>query len=187
MISRQTLEWRGKTGMNDRLLRKTVATMLLLLLVLPMVSILNIIPTYALPVDLTPDYAKAGATIDILSFNIVGPPGGTTLTSVTVAYTGNDLADLSWAAVYVYDGVSWTLFGWAWAASFSGTPPTTTISGSYFIGEGVTATVKLTFKLSSNPTHGDIVDGKIVTYGLTAPPGDGTDAPPIDPEGRNHN
>jgi len=29
------LEWRGKTGMNDRLLRKTVATTLILLLVLP--------------------------------------------------------------------------------------------------------------------------------------------------------
>jgi hypothetical protein len=178
----------GRFAMSKtRILNKAVTTTLILLLTLSMLGIFasNIGTVNATAYDLTPEYAKAGATIDILNFTIVGPTGGTTLTSVTVAYTGTALEDLSHASVYVSTdgGASWTLFGWAWAASFTGSPLATTITGSYTIGEDVTATVKLTFKLSSNPTHGDTVDGEIVTYGLTVPPGDGTDAPPIDPAG----
>ena len=164
---------------------KIAAATLILLLVLPMLGIFKVMPVHATAYDLTPEYAKAGATIDILNFTIVGPTGGTTLTSVTVAYTGTNLTDLSYASVYVSTdgGASWALFGWAWAAIFTGTLPTATISGSYSIGEGVNATVKLTFKLSSTSRHGHTVDGKVTTYGLTVPPGDGTDAPPIDPAG----
>jgi hypothetical protein len=172
---------------ETRILNKTVTTTLIFLLTLSMLGVLasHIKPVHATPYDLTPDYAKAGAIIDILNFTIVGPTDGTTLTSVTVAYTGTNLTDLSYASVYVSTdgGAHWALFGWAWAASFSGTPPTTTISGSYFIGEDVKATVKLTFRLSSTPTHGHTVDGKVTTYTLTCPPGDGTDSPPIDPDG----
>ena len=172
---------------ETRILSKTVTTTLIFLLTLSMLGVLAsyIKPVHATPYDLTPDYAKAGAIIDILNFTIVGPTGGTTLTSVTVAYTGTDLTDLSYASVYVSTdgGAHWALFGWAWAASFSGTLPTTTISGTCSIGEGVKATVKLTFKLSSTPKHGDTVDGKVTTYTLTYPPGDGTDSPPIDPAG----
>jgi|GEM_PF-4209293 len=129
--------------------------------------------------DLTPDYAKAGATIPILSFNIIGPTGGTTLTSVTIQYTGTNLADLSYAAVYVDN----TLFGWIWSTGLTGTPPTGTITGSYTINEGVNATVTLKFTLKSTAVENHTVDGNVTNYVLTNPPAEGTDAPPIDPAG----
>ncbi|MEM2873692.1 MAG: Ig-like domain-containing protein, partial [Nitrososphaerales archaeon] len=169
--------------------KKTISTAIISLFIISMLSVFATVPLVpiasAAPLeDLTPDYAKAGATIDILSFDIVGPAGGTTLTSVTIAYTGDALTDLSWAAIYIStDGGPWTLFGWIWAASLTGTPPTGTITDSYLIGAGKTATVKLTFTLSGTAAHGHTVDGKVTTYTLTIPPGGGTDVPPIDPAG----
>lgn len=166
--------------------KKTISTAIISLFIISMLSIFATVPLASAVVsDLTPTYAKAGSTIDILSSYIVGPAGGTTLTSVTIAYTGTSLADLSWAAIYVSTdgGVTWTLFGWVWAASLTGTPPTGTITPSTgtFIGECATAMVKLAYTLSTGAVHGRYVDGRVTTYTLSMPPGVGTDVPPIDP------
>jgi uncharacterized protein (DUF2237 family) len=158
---------------------KTAVATLILLLVLPTLAVFNVIPVHAVVKDLTPDYAKKGATVDILSFNIVGPTGGTTLYSVTIEYTGTSLGDISYAAVYV-DG---TLFGLVYRTAFDPTTKTATVTGSYVIGEGVSATVKLVFKLSTTALENNMVDGKIVDYLLSVEGAAGTDLPPIDPAG----
>jgi hypothetical protein len=156
---------------------------IILLMVLPMLAVFNVMPVYAAPTvkDLTPDYAKAGSTIDILEFEIVGPTGGATLTAVTVDYTGSTIDDVAYTMVYVSAPpyTVWTLFGW------SGFFPTDhqEISGSYSIPESVKVKVKLTITLKGNAIHGHTVDAMISDYTITAPPGSGSDIPPIDPGG----
>jgi hypothetical protein len=105
MISRQTLEWRGKTGMNDRLLRKTVATTLILLLVLPTLGliapvmaqlprIVSITPTIGPPnttVEVSLDNLTVGTTyrlyLDMDGDGLVDDPGDSLLLTLTAEAT----------------------------------------------------------------------------------------------------
>ncbi len=80
--------------------KKKILIAIISLFVLSMLATVPLALATGTPVDLTLDYAKAGDTINMLSFNIVGPAGGTTLTSVSIAYTGTNLTDLSWARVW---------------------------------------------------------------------------------------
>jgi len=106
--------------------------------------------------DLTPDRAKPGATIDILSWDIVGPSGGTTLTAVDVGFNGTDTEDVEYALIYVNSTLFQTLYG-----------PVGTMWGTYFIPEGVKVTVKLVFQIDDAAVHGHTVDGKINFYTMT--------------------
>jgi hypothetical protein len=171
---------------KTRILNKTVTTTLIFLLALSMLGVLASIRVQASPAeDLTPDYAKAGATLDILYFVVVGyNPGGTILTSVTVDYTGTSVEDVLYMAVYVslppYS--NWTFFGWG---GYIVDPDAEVITGSYTIPAGVAAHVKLTIVLKSTAIEEHIVDAKITDYDVTFnPPGSGSDIPPIDPSAK---
>jgi hypothetical protein len=146
---------------------------LLLALMLSMLILFLPMQVGAIELDLTPDFARENVIIDILSFNIVGPENGTIFTSVTIEYTGeNWVTDVEYAIILVNDDIYGTLYG------FPGT-----IFGDYPIAENENATVKLQFKISNTPTHGNQVDGKITSYTLTNPGAPGTDIPPINPPG----
>jgi len=126
----------------------------------------------AVVVDLTPYYAKPGEAVPILSWNIVGPAGGATFRKATIDYTGDDPFDVDHANLYINDILVETMYG-----------PEGEFNPEYFIGEGLTITVKLEFVLSTTAVHGNHVDGKVVFYTMFPTGAPGTDTQPIDPEG----
>jgi len=130
----------------------------------------------AVVVDLTPDYAKPGATIDVLSWEIVGPSGGTTLTAVSIGFNGTDSDDVEYAMIYVTNTTNTILYQTLYG-------PIGTVWDSYVIPEGENVTVTLVFQIDDDAAHGNEVDGKIVFYTMTKPGGSGTDPQPIDPDG----
>jgi len=122
--------------------------------------------------NLAPEYAKPGDTIDILSWNIVGPTGGVYLQKINIGYKGDDVNDVLWANVYVNYDIYQTLYG-----------PEGFMIKDHYIPEGETAIVKLEFQLRDTAVHGNHVDGYIIDFALSKPGGSGTDPKPIDPIG----
>jgi len=158
---------------SKRTKQRTFAILIALLMMLSLVA------NVRAEEDLTPDYAKPGDNVPILSFEIVGPEGGTTLTSVYVAYTGTDTADVKSAEILVDSNPFGTYTG-------DFVPPCIIPSadpGGYPIPEGVTVTVILRLELMDSAADGHEVDGKVSAYTTSNSFGVGTDDAPIDPEG----
>ena len=122
--------------------------------------------------DLTPEYAKPGDTIDILSWNIVGPAGGTNIVNVDWRYDGTEIDDVFCAQILLNDVVYRTIYLLA-----------PIDMGYYPIAAGEDVKVTLRFKIADGAEHGHLVDGYIQAYTLTVEGALGTDGQPIDPSG----
>ena len=142
------------------------------LLIALMMILSSIASASAVIVDLTPDYAKSGALIDVLSWDIYGPPGNTSLSQITFRYNGTNVNDLNYTQFYAND----TLLGTVYLVGAVNFYPT------YKIPENTKVTITMKFKISDTASHGNIVDGYIENYVLSKPGGSGTDGP-ADPAG----
>ena len=60
--------------------------------------------------DLTPDYRRAGSLIDVLSWDIYGPPGNTSLTQIQFKYNGTTPTDMNFTQFYANSTLLGTVY-----------------------------------------------------------------------------
>ena len=60
--------------------------------------------------DLTPDYRKAGSLIDVLSWDIYGPVGGTNMSQIQFKYSGTTPTDMNYTQFYANDTLLATVY-----------------------------------------------------------------------------
>jgi len=130
-------------------------------------------PTNAIVKDLTPDYRKAGSVIDVLSWDIYGPSGGTELTQITFWYSGTDPADMEYVQFLANNTLLKTVYQEGAFLIIPGQP----------ILEGEMVNITMRIKIHDDGQHGNFVDGYIENYVLTYPGASGTDYIPANPAG----
>jgi len=123
--------------------------------------------------DLTPDYRPAGSLIDVLSWEIYGPPGGTNLTQIQFKYNGTDPADMNYTQFYANGTLLKTVYQ----------EGVVIFLPVYEIDDGDHVNITMKIKIHDDGQDGNHVDGYIVNYVLTTPGGSGTDVIPADPAG----
>ena len=153
-------------------LRKTKLCVVALIIV-SILMLSFVAPTNAIVKDLTPDYRKAGSVIDVLSWDIYGPSGGTELTQITFWYSGTDPADMEYVQFLANNTLLKTVYQQGAFLIIPGYP----------ILEGEMVNITMRIKIHDDGQHGNFVDGYIENYVLTYPGAFGTDYLPANPAG----